>query len=163
MKEESNVSQTCCFLGHREIQDPEKLSSQLYHIVEQLITEQHVDTFLLGSKSAFNSLCYRVLTQLKERYPHIKRVYVRAEFPVIDDSYKAYLAEYYDDSYFPKSIMGAGKAVYIKRNTVMMDRSRFCIFYYDAGYAPKGRKSGTKIALDHAQKHGKLIFVLSHS
>ena len=40
----------------------------------------------------------------------------------------------------------------------MIDRSSFCVFYYDETYIPKGRKSGTKIALDYAIKHKKVIF-----
>lgn len=70
---------TCCFLGHREICETEDLKKRIYEIVEILITEKAVYTFLFGSKSRFNSMCYEIVTQLKVKYPHIQRVYVRAE------------------------------------------------------------------------------------
>ncbi|MBE6762059.1 MAG: DUF1273 domain-containing protein [Ruminococcaceae bacterium] len=35
----------------------------------------------------------------------------------------------------------------------MIDKSRFCIVYYDEENAPSTRKSGTKIALDYAIKN----------
>ena len=150
---------TCCFLGHREICETEDLKKRIYEIVEMLITEKAVYTFLFGSKSRFNSVCYEIVTQLKVKYPHIQRVYVRAEFPVIDDSYKEYLLENYEDTYYPDSILRAGRAVYIKRNKIMIDESEYCVFYCKEAWS-KERKSGTKIALEYAMKHNKTIYRL---
>ena len=148
---------TCCFFGHRKINETEELKSKLIEIIEKLIVENSVDTFLFGSKSGFNSLCQETVTELKEKYPHIKRVYVRAENPYIDESYEAYLLESYEDTYFPKLVLGAGKASYVKRNYEMINKSHYCIVYYDEQNAPTTRKSGTKIALDYALKKGKRI------
>ena len=58
-------------------------------------------------------------------------------------------------TYFPEKIIGAGKAVYVKRNYEMIKNSRFCIFYYDESSQPTTRKSGTKIAFKYAQKSKK--------
>ncbi|MEE1161333.1 MAG: hypothetical protein U0K70_04660, partial [Acutalibacteraceae bacterium] len=135
---------TCCFIGHRKIEDTLELRRELYDSIERLITDEKVDTFLLGSKSRFNDLCYELLTAIKEKHPHIKRIYVRAEYSYIDDSYKEYLLKYYEDTYYPEKIIGAGKAVYVERNCEMINNSRFCIFYYDEQNAPTTRKSGTK-------------------
>lgn len=154
------MQNTCCFLGHREINITDELKENLRVVIEHLITEESIDIFLFGSKSRFDSLCQETVTELKEKYPHIKRVYVRAENPYIDESYEAYLLESYEDTYFPKSVIGAGKASYVKRNYEMIDKSCYCIIYYDEQGAPTTRKSGTKIALDYAIKKGKQITVL---
>lgn len=143
---------TCCFFGHRKINETDKLKSRLYEIIEKLIEEQNVDTFLFGSKSQFNDLCLELVTALKEKHPHVKRVYVRAEYPYINDDYKKYLLEKYEDTYYPKRALNSGRAVYVERNFEMIDKSRFCIVYYDEQIAPTNRKSGTKIALDYALK-----------
>ena len=156
---EEQMRRTCCFLGHREITETKELKEQIFYILKNLIQDKNVDTFLFGSKSSFNSLCHTLVTNLKEQYPHIKRIYVRAEFPVINNSYKQYLLERYEDTYYPENIKGAGKAVYIKRNYEMIQNSQYCIFYYDEGYTITGRKSGTKIAFDYARKHHKEIYV----
>ena len=148
---------TCCFIGHRKIEDTLELRRELYDSIERLITDEKVDTFLLGSKSRFNDLCYELLTAIKEKHPHIKRIYVRAEYSYIDDSYKEYLLKYYEDTYYPEKIIGAGKAVYVERNCEMINNSRFCIFYYDEQKAPNTRKSGTKIALYYAVRNKKEI------
>ena len=91
-------------------------------------------------------------TELKKKYVHIRRIYVRAEFPYIDDSYKAYLSKKYDETYYPERLLSAGRAVYVERNYEMVDNSRYCICYYDENYVPDGRNSGTKIAYDYASK-----------
>lgn len=148
---------TCCFIGHRKIEETSKLRGELYEIIERLIKNEKVDTFLFGSKSRFNDLCLELVTEIKEKYPHIKRVYVRAEYPNIDDGYKTYLLKNYEDTYYPKKIIGAGKGVYVERNCEMINNSRFCIVYYDEKNAPTTRKSGTKIAIDYAVKQGKQI------
>lgn len=152
MKERS-----CCFFGHRKIEDTSELRTKLYETIESLILNENVDTFLFGSKSQFNELCRDLVTEIKEKYPHVKRVYVRAEYPYISDDYKNYLLENYEDTYYPNKVIGAGKATYVERNCEMINNSRFCIVYYDELHAPTKRKSGTKIALGYAVKHKKEI------
>lgn len=148
---------TCCFFGHRVINETEELKSKLIEVIEKLIAEENADTFLFGSKSRFNSLCLEAVTEIKEKYPHIKRIYVRAEYPDIDEQYASYLSENYEETYYPEHIRSSGRAVYVERNCEMIDKSRFCIIYYDEQNAPTTRKSGTEIALDYAVKKGKEI------
>ena len=147
----------CCFFGHRTINETEELKTKLIEIIEKLIVENSVDTFLFGSKSRFNSLCLDTVTELKEKYPHIKRIYVRAEYQYIDEHYKNYLLKSYEDTYYPEKIMNSGRASYVERNYEMIDKSHYCIIYYDEQNAPTTRKSGTKIALDYAIKKRKNI------
>ncbi|MDD5924102.1 MAG: SLOG family protein [Clostridia bacterium] len=151
---------TCCFFGHRTINKTEGLKLQLCKIIERLIVDEKVDTFLFGSKSRFNDLCQELVTQIKEKYPHIKRVYVRAEYPYISNNYKNYLLESYEDTYYPERIIGSGRAVYVERNYEMINNSHYCIVYYDETNAPTKHKSGTKIALDYAIRKGKRIITL---
>lgn len=151
---------TCCFFGHRTINETKELKSQLCEIIEKLILDENVDTFLFGSKSRFNNLCLELVTTIKEKYPHIKRVYVRAEYPHISERYKNYLLGSYEDTYYPEKMLGAGRAAYVERNYEMIDNSRFCIVYYDEQDAPATRKSGTRIALDYAVKQARHIIKL---
>ena len=151
------LKSTCCFFGHRKINETEELKSKLIEIIEKLIVENSVDTFLFGSKSRFNSLCLDTVTELKEKYPHIKRIYVRAEYQYIDEHYKNYLLKSYEDTYYPEKIMNSGRASYVERNYEMIDKSHYCIVYYDESNVPTTRKSGTKIALNYAIKKSKNI------
>lgn len=163
---------SCCFFGHRKIEHTEKLEKQVYENAEKLILNENVDTFYFGSKSEFNSLCHEVVSELKGKYTHIKRVYVRAEYPYIDEDYQNYLLKDYEDTYFPEKAINAGRASYVKRNQEMIDKSDFCIVYYKENQLPPLRKNsrrnlslyqpkcGTKIAYDYAKKKGKSIISL---
>ena len=151
---------TCCFFGHREIKETEELKLKLNEVIEKLIVEKGVDTFLFGSKSSFNGLCLSLVSGIKEKYPHIKRIYVRAEYPDISEDYKNYLLGSYEDTYYPERIIDSGRAVYVERNYEMINKSQYCIVYYDEANAPSARKSGTKIALEYALKKQRRIIVL---
>lgn len=161
---EINKRQTCCFIGHRRIDATEELKNKLYKIIENLIVYENVNTFLLGSKSQFNDLCKQMLCRLKEKYQHIVRIYVRAEFPYIDEEYESYLLRWCDDTYYPERMINAGKAAYVERNYEMIEKSDYCMVYFDENYVPPARKqskrdavayqpkSGTKTAYDYAMK-----------
>ncbi len=153
-------TKVCCFIGHRDIEETEKLTERLRHIIENLILKERVATFLFGSKSAFNDLCYETVSDIKEKHPFVKRVFVRAEYPEINDSYLAYLHKFYEETYYPQVLLGSGRAAYIKRNQEMIKISDFCVFYYNEEYSPKGRKSGTKIAFNYAKSQNKIVINL---
>ncbi|MBQ7974452.1 MAG: hypothetical protein IJ300_02050 [Clostridia bacterium] len=149
-----NQLNCCCFIGHRKIEETHNLTNHLYNVIENLIVQENVNVFLFGSKSEFNNLCYRVVSRLKEQYRNIQRIYVRAEFPYIDNSYKAYLQKRYENSYYPDKIISAGKAAYIERNYEMINNSKYCIMYYDDSYAPPRRKKSSKDLTDYQPQSG---------
>ncbi len=168
--DEHSIERTCCFFGHRKIKDSETLRKRLKVAIEDLIINRSVDTFLFGSRSDFDKLCLKTVAVLKEEYPSIARIYVRAEYQYINDSYRNYLLKKgYDDTYFPAHLEHAGRASYIERNQEMIDRSQFCIVYYDENYLPPRRKynkrnvadyqpnSGTALAYEYAVKRRKKI------
>lgn len=170
--EDKERSKTCCFFGHRKINETKELRSRMYKTIEQLISEKDVDTFLFGSKSKFDDFAHEVVTELKEKYPHIKRIYVRSANQHIPDWYKDCLLERYEDTYFPAHMENAGRASYVERNQEMIKKSNYCICYYDENYLPPRRKnsrrdlfdyqpkSGTKVAYDFAvKKCGQVINV----
>lgn len=167
------IMQTCCFFGHRKIKETSELKENLTRVIASLIEDMHVTTFLFGSKSEFDNLCHDIVTTLKEKYPQIIRVYVRAAYADIGEPYARYLLEGYEETYFPEKVRGAGKAVYIERNRDMIDNAMFCVVFYDENYEPPKRKnskkdiicyqpkSGTKIAYEYAIKKGKKIINLA--
>ena len=160
-----------CFIGHRNIVKTENLVCLLTETIISLINNG-VTSFLFGSKSDFDNLSWEIVTSLKEKFPFIKRVYVRSSFMQIDEAYKKYLLEYYEETYFPNKLKNAGKLSYVERNFEMIDKSSFCIFYYNPEYTPLMKKpcnnmvkpsrlrSGTKIAYEYAIKKKKEIINL---
>ena len=161
-----------CFIGHKTIEKTNALISSLKETVVTLINAG-VTTFLFGSRSDFDDLSWEIVTELKEEYPQIKRVYVRSAYPYIDKAYEEYLLQFYEETYFPPQIENAGKYSYIERNYEMIDKSTYCVFYYNENYIPplkrptkhnivlpSRRNSGTKIAYEYAAKKKKEIINL---
>ena len=145
---------TCCFFGHRKIEQAESLKIKVYQVMENLILHNNVDTFLMGSKSAFDSLCREVVAELKEKYTYITRVYVRAEYPDISDDYENYLLRDCEQTYYPERARNAGKAIYVERNYEMIDKSDICLIYFEESYLPTNRKTGEKYVFDYQPKSG---------
>jgi uncharacterized phage-like protein YoqJ len=154
----------CSFFGHRDTPQTEELKDKVRETVERLIVEEGVDTFLFGSRSKFDDLCLLIVTELKGKYPNIKRIYVRSQYPYIDKQYKDYLLKSYDDTIIPNRVENAGKASYVERNQEMINVSNFCVFYYNSSYLPQKRKvtksdistyqpkSGTQLVWDYANQ-----------
>lgn len=155
--QQNETLHTCCFFGHRKANADQELRKRLTEIVEKMITKEKVCVFLFGSNSEFDNLCLEIVTKAKEKHPYTKRIYVRAEHQHISENYRKYLLELFDDTYYPKKITNAGRAVYVKRNREMIKNSHFCIVYYNKSLEPTDRKSGTKLALDFAVKLNKNI------
>ena len=112
---------------------------------------------------------FLILKEIKTKYPHIRRIYIRAEYPYIEDSYKKYLLQWCDETYYPEKMVDAGRAAYVERNYEMINNSAYCVVYYGAGYLPPRRRnsrrdlfdyqpnSGTKVAYDYAVKKKRNI------
>ena len=154
MHQNNIKAHTCCIFGHRRVNKTELLTNAIYNIIEDLIVNEKVDTFLFGSKSQFNDMCYKIVTEFREKYSHIKRIYVRAEFPYIDDNYKSFLLQNYEDTYYPEKMINAGKAAYVERNYEMINNGNFCICYYDENYTTQRRKNNRGDLIDFQQKSG---------
>ena len=67
---------TCCFIGHRKIDDTPELRERLQNILLDLIENGTVN-FIFGDHSAFDDLCYDLVTELKEKF---RRKYVMFKF-----------------------------------------------------------------------------------
>ena len=164
---------SCCVFGHRKIDEIEELIEKVSEVFENLILNENVCTFYYGSRSDFDRLCRFVLMEMKEKYPHIQRVYVRGEYPYINEDYEKYLLERCDKTYFPERALNAGRRVYVIRNQEMVDNSNICVVYYKEDYLPPRKKlrnrdwydyqpkSGTGMAYTYALKKKRIIINLA--
>ncbi len=172
-----------CFIGHRDIDNAEQIKSQLKEIVTNLIFNG-ADTFLFGSRSNFNYICWEVVTELQSQFSNLRRIKYNAPHEVAFTSkkdreqyeqlfskftHKETNFENYEIAVDCEKSIRANKNAYIMRNQEMIDRSDICVFYYDKNYLPPKRKqsqrhlcayqpkSGTAIAFAYATQKKKLI------
>lgn len=183
----TNTKLSCCFIGHRKIEITEEYKQKLKNIVEDLIVNHNVLTFLFGSRSDFDYLCHLVVTELKEKYSNINRIAYtcKGESCILENERQKWERIYsslqkgevhllgVEEEFEHKTKYTAGKASYVERNYAMIDDSDYCIFYYKKNYQPEMRKyskrnvscyqpnSETKIAYDYAKRKRKIIMNLA--
>ena len=174
---------SCSFFGHRKVDITEDFKQKVKEIVEDLIINHNVLTFLFGSKSDFDDLCHLVVTELKGKYPNIiRKCYTCRSESCILECEKEYWEEIYSNFRKEKvALLGveeevehktkylAGRASYVERNQAMINDSDYCIFYYDKNYEPEMRKyskrsigyyqpkSGTALAYSYAKQKKKTL------
>ncbi|MCQ2461954.1 MAG: hypothetical protein MJ177_00940 [Clostridia bacterium] len=147
---------TVCFIGHRKINDTPELRQHLQSLLLQLIESGTVN-FIFGDNSAFNALCYEIVTALKEEHPQIKRIFYRKNYEDADDYTMRFLLSGYEESICPKGIGRAGKAGYTERNQAMIIESEICVFYYDESYLPSRCKNNRHNSTDYQPKSGTAL------
>ncbi|MGN1411723.1 MAG: SLOG family protein [Oscillospiraceae bacterium] len=62
---------SCCFTGHRYIKENQELLNRLKISIEECIHNGITD-FYSGGAIGWDTLCSKIMLQLKEKYPHIK-------------------------------------------------------------------------------------------
>lgn len=174
---------TVCFIGHRNAELEDDKVKELKNIIENLIVNENVHIFLFGSRSDFDFICHKIVTELKEKYPFIQRkcYTCRSEGCTLESERKHYEKIYSNFWKREVHLLGvekevefknkwnAGRAGYIERNQAMINDSDFCVFYYDENYKPHKRKyskrcltsyqpkSGTALAYNYAKQKKKEI------
>ena len=150
------MEHSVCFIGHRKIKDTPELRERLRDILAGLIESGTVN-FIFGDHSAFDSLCYELVTELKEKHPEIKRINFRKDYEDADEYTMRFLIGGYEESVCPKGVGGAGRASYVERNRAMIRESDICIFYYDESYLPSRRKASRHEPCDYQPKSGTAL------
>ena len=138
------MNKICCFIGHRKVELGEAETLKLKMIIENLIVKENVCVFLFGSRSEFDYLCHEIVTELKNKYPNIKRKRYTciSESCVLEHEREHYekifssvqkkevrLLGFEEEVEF-KNKWKAGKASYVERNQAMINDSDLCVFYY---------------------------------
>lgn len=145
-------SKTCCVTGHRIL--PEFMNvSGLYELLELKMIRGY-DTFLIGMAIGFDTLCFDVLSRLKDKY----------EFRIIACIPCLGQDKFFTDAQkkkYAKMLSNSDEIIYVseeyysgcmqKRNRFMVDNSS-CVI----GFCNK-TTGGTKYTLDYAEKCGVKI------
>ena len=173
-----------CFIGHRKVENKEKVFEEVKRVVKDLIKQEGVLEFLFGSNSEFDSICYEVVTSFMSSVPSIRRIrytcisescVLESERISLEKKFSSVLGEEihlrgFEEEVHHKTRLVAGRASYIERNKAMIDDSDLCVFYYNENYKvpPKKQtqkdlvhyhpKSGTRLSYTYAKsKNKKLI------
>ena len=134
---------TACFFGHRDV--THDIRAKLQFIIEQLITEEQINSFYVGHQGQFDSMVRSVLKELKVKYPHIRYTVVLAYMP--DEHIKEVYGE---DTLYPDGLETVPKRFAIsKRNDWLIAHSCIAVCYVHkiTGGAAKFREKAEKKGL----------------
>lgn len=160
-----------CFIGHRAMQNVEQVRVKLRETISRLILAG-ADTFLFGSRSAFDTLCWQVVTELQTQYPNTKRVSYNAphESAITSKEERQQLEQIssklvgsevrlkdYEAAVNSQKSINATKDTYIMRNQEMIDNSDVCVFYYNKDYLPPRRKQSKRNVFDYQPRSGTSV------
>lgn len=127
---------TCCFVGHKMTDVTEELAKKTREIVEKLIVEEKVNIFLFHCKGKFDVLCFKIVTELKEKYSDIRRIKTNVGFSFFGGGFDEYIMDScFEDSFDPGRIFNKERLVYGgKSEKERVDMSGFCVACYDENY-----------------------------
>ena len=160
-----------CFIGHRKVADVEQIKSKLRDTISMLISNG-ADTFIFGSRSDFDTLCWEVVTKLQEQFPHLKRISYNAPHETAftskeeRENCERFFSQMvkrevhytdYEESVSSQKSINANKNAYVMRNQEMIDNSDVCVFYFNKNYLPPKRKAQNKFLPDYQPKSGTAI------
>ena len=150
-----NEEKICSFFGHRDVEITDELFAKTTAEIEKSVNFG-CRIFYFGGFSDFDALCYKIVTQIKERKPNIKRVFCVPQEKYLRKNAPYFKREDYDEIiYLEPSFEGWYKSIYF-RNCAMIDQSDVVIFYVE-----ERKSSGAYKALKYALKTQKHITNLS--
>lgn len=143
----------CSFFGHSDVEITDELTEKTTKEIEQVIVEG-CRTFYFGGYSDFDSLCYTIVTHIKEQKPELdlKRIYCVSQERYLRKKVRYFNRDDYDDVvYLMPAFEGWYKSIYY-RNCAMIDNSDYVIFYCE-----EKPESGAYKAYKYAVKAKKKI------
>ena len=76
-------SKACCFIGHRKIEKSVESTQRVRAVINDLIENKGVTTFLYGSRSEFDDLCQSIVTELKKIIRLLSGLCIRVEVSML--------------------------------------------------------------------------------
>jgi len=137
---------SCFFIGHRDA--PKELLPAVRAAAEELIREEGVHDFYVGSRGNFDRVAAAAVSGLRESWPKVRLYLVLAYLPPAEEA----LPEEFTGSVFPEGLEKTPRRFAILRaNRMMADSCEYLI-----AYAPHGTGNARKVA-EYAKRRGREV------
>ena len=132
----------CSFFGHKDT--PGEVRPKLEATIRALITEDHVDEFLVGNNGGFDGMVFHMLERLQKEYPDIQYSMVLAYLP---GEHSAPDSVDFTKTIYPEGLESVPKRFAIsRRNRWMVEQSDVVVCYVKHSWG------GAAQAMEYAQK-----------
>lgn len=144
---------TVSLFGHREIDDLQRINTQLAPIIKELIQTKLYVSFLIGRNGEFDQYAASVIKHAqKEVGKENNDINLVLPYTVADIEY---YEKYYDNIIIPENVYGAHpKSAITLKNRWMVEQSNLLIVYVERN------KGGAFMAMKYAEKLNKTIINL---
>ena len=145
---------SCSVFGHSKIEITKELENNLKSTFKMLIIQENVKYFYFGGFGEFDDLCHSIITELKNEYPEIYRIFCLSDprHQRLSKRPKWLKDEDYEEiTYLDLNFDYWYTRIYY-RNCEIIDRSDFVVFYVN-----HTKQSGAYKALQYAIKKKKQI------
>lgn len=148
----------CSFFGHKEITITEDLKNRIRGILDQMIKNENFTVFYFGGFGMFDDLCWQIITELKDKYMHIKRVFclVDPRHQRISKRPKCLKVEDYEEFIYLDLEFDWWYTRIYYRNCEIVNQSDFIVFY-----ANDVASSGAYKIYQYAKKNRKNLINLA--
>ena len=140
---------SCSCLAHNKINVSKHLKEKLISIFKELISKENVKYFYFGGFGEFDDLCHSIITELKNEYPEMYRIFCLSDprHQRLSKRPKWLKDEDYEEiTYLDLNFDYWYSRIYY-RNCEIIDRSDFVIFYVN-----HTEQSGAYKALQYAKR-----------
>lgn len=144
-----SLTKSCSFFGHTKIDITDKLVNDLKILIKKLITEDNFQIFYFGGFSNFDELCWQIVSEIKQEFPLIKRIFCLSNPQHLRPSKRPkFLKEndYEEFVYLDLDFDWWYKRIYF-RNIEIINKSDFVVFFVS-----NVENSGAYKAMQHAKK-----------
>ena len=147
-----NKTYTCSVSGHREFYD--KIDKKTIKQIFISIIEKGIDTFLVGMAVGFDTLCFKILQELK--YDYNFRIIACVPCENQDKNFSLSQKKEYKkmlEEADEKILINKNYTPYcmLERNRFMVDNSSVLVCYL------RSKKGGTNYTYEYAKKQGIVI------
>ena len=120
----------CAFFGHREVENKEETKEILRKKIADLISDGY-GVFCFGGFGEFDNICWEVVTELKENYPFLRRIfYLYDERHTRISKRPKYLKESdYEEFVYPDLEFDWWYQRIYYRNIEIIKKSDYIVFY----------------------------------
>ena len=149
--------ESCSVFGHSEIELTKELELKLFELFEHLI-KQGCKYFYFGGFGMFDDLCHKVVSKLKNTYPHIQRIFCLSDprHQKISKRPKCLKDEDFEEFLYLNLDFDWWYTRIYYRNLAIIDRSDIVVFYVEER-ENSGAYKAYKYAIKKKKKHNQSI------
>ena len=119
------MSKSCAFFGNDYKWRRDDIIEKVKEQALQLIAEEEVDTFYVGSKGAYERDAYNAVLQIKQNNPGIRIVFVASSMKEVNEG-----SRYFDSFIYPdRAAIGYKRWCIVHRNNWIIENTDFIIAY----------------------------------